>query len=543
MELRREHRKLSLAIVVALDRSGSMAARVGGGKTKMDLANLAAVQVLDLLSPMDEFGVIAVDSSPHVIVNLDPVEKNKSLRNRILRIQSMGGGIFVYEALSNAAKMLTAATPQTRHIILFADAADSEEPGKYMELLEKCTQAGITVSVIGLGRPSDVDAWLLEDIAARGQGRCFFTESPSELPRLFAQDTFVVARSSFLEEPTSIKTTAGLISLTGRQFNVSHKIGGYNLCYLRSNANLAVATIDEYQAPVVAAWQVGMGRALCYTGQADGPFTGDIAQWEEIGDFFSSLVRWTIGDTSGLGTDMLLTQQVRSGICLIQLHLDPERGNQTLIDLPKVTTLHGIAGQTPKTRKVTMQFQDADTIAVEVPISGSETALSTVQVPGFAPITLPPVCLPYSPEFIPAQHDQGIVAMAQLARATGGRERINLADIWEDLPRQPQMLSMAPWLLFVAIILLLLEVFQRRTGLLTVRRWRLFRLQAKPKLSKQPVTTDRRKLVRTEETAQKAPLGAQQSDRLVQKPTPATGLLTALSKARKSAKARTDRNK
>ncbi len=42
MEMRREHRKLRLAIVVALDRSGSMAASVGAGKTKMDLANLGA---------------------------------------------------------------------------------------------------------------------------------------------------------------------------------------------------------------------------------------------------------------------------------------------------------------------------------------------------------------------------------------------------------------------------------------------------------------------------------------------------------------------
>jgi len=47
MELRQEHRKLALAIVVALDRSGSMAVPIGGGRTKMDLANLGTVQVLD----------------------------------------------------------------------------------------------------------------------------------------------------------------------------------------------------------------------------------------------------------------------------------------------------------------------------------------------------------------------------------------------------------------------------------------------------------------------------------------------------------------
>jgi hypothetical protein len=59
MELRQEHRKLALAIVVALDRSGSMAVSAGGGRTKMDLANLGTVEVLSLLSAMDELGVIA----------------------------------------------------------------------------------------------------------------------------------------------------------------------------------------------------------------------------------------------------------------------------------------------------------------------------------------------------------------------------------------------------------------------------------------------------------------------------------------------------
>ncbi|MEK7832931.1 MAG: hypothetical protein AAB401_17720, partial [Acidobacteriota bacterium] len=85
MELRLEHRKLSLAIVVAMDRSGSMAAPVAGGRVKMDLANLAAVQVLDLLAPTDEFGVVAVDSSSHIIADVKPVEGNAAkIRRDIL---------------------------------------------------------------------------------------------------------------------------------------------------------------------------------------------------------------------------------------------------------------------------------------------------------------------------------------------------------------------------------------------------------------------------------------------------------------------------
>ena len=64
LERRNEIRKLQTAIVVVMDRSGSMGAGVSGGKTKMDLANLGAAQVLDLLSPTDEFGVDGLLAQP-----------------------------------------------------------------------------------------------------------------------------------------------------------------------------------------------------------------------------------------------------------------------------------------------------------------------------------------------------------------------------------------------------------------------------------------------------------------------------------------------
>src|SRR5205807_3889834 len=132
------------------------------------------------------------------------------------------------------------------------DAADAEEPGDYKGLLAKCRAAGITVSVIGLGKRTDQDGPLLEEIARLGQGRCFFTDKPEDLPRLFAQDTLVVARSTFLDEPTPVKATAALTTLTGRDFDLSRPLGGYNLCYLRPGATLAGVTLDEYKAPVLA---------------------------------------------------------------------------------------------------------------------------------------------------------------------------------------------------------------------------------------------------------------------------------------------------
>ncbi|MCP4375347.1 MAG: VWA domain-containing protein [bacterium] len=467
MELRREHRKLSLAIVVALDRSGSMSMPVGGGKTKMDLANLAAAQVLDLLTVTDELGVLAVDSSPHLIVPLNSVTNKASIRNRILSIDSMGGGIFVYEALEKAAAMLAKAKAGVRHIILFADADDAEEPGRYKALLAKCKTAGITCSVIGLGTKSGVDAKLLQDVAKRGGGRCFFTDQPNDLPRLFAQDTFVVARSTFLDEVTPINLTGALTAMTGRSFAPPPPVGGYNLCYLRDGASLAGVTKDEYKAPLIAAWQVGDGRALCYTGQADGKYTGPIAWWDHVGHFFTSMARWTAGAETQLPNNMLVTQRVSRGHAIVQLHLDPERKQQPFTSPPSVGVLSGRPGQEPNTHRVTMRWSTPDTLTAEIPIHGSQTVLTTVTA-GQAKASMPAVCRPYSPEFRPEPAEVGLKTLQNISSVTAGTQRVELAGIWKDLPELPQIVPLGKWLVLLAMILFALGVLERRTAMLSI---------------------------------------------------------------------------
>ena len=142
MEIRNEHRKLSLAMAVALDRSGSMAVPAGDGRTKMDLANLGTCAAIQTLGPFDEVGVIAVDSAPHIVSPLTSAKDKDSICEQVRGIQSMGGGIFTYTALVTAAKMVQESEKGTRHIVLFADAADAEEPGDYQRLLEKHHAAG-----------------------------------------------------------------------------------------------------------------------------------------------------------------------------------------------------------------------------------------------------------------------------------------------------------------------------------------------------------------------------------------------------------------
>ncbi len=476
LELRKEHRKFKLAIVVAMDRSGSMMAPTPSGKTKMDLANVAAAEVLNMLSAQDEFGVLAVDTAAHVIAPLTLLsdeEANGRLRSRILSIASQGGGIFVYEALSKAVQMLANADSGNRHIILFSDAADSEQPGAYKQLLENARKNGITCSVIALGTNKDSDAALLEDIAKRGGGRVFFTQNAEELPRLFAQDTFVVARSSFVEERTPVLTTAGLTTLLGRQLDVEPAtVNGYNLTYLKETANAAAITNDaDHKAPVIASWSVGLGRTLAYTAQADGKFTGD---WQNVGDLYTSLVRWTAGDRQSLPDNMMLTQELTDDIVRVTLHLDPLRKVKTLSVTPSVMILRGKVqnrfGQAPRAEELNMRWSSPDTLSTEFKLRGNETAIATASLGSGRTYSLPAVTLPYSPEYRPTSSLRGHVTLNRMAQATGGIDRIDLPAVFKGLPRRPRIIELAPALFLIAMGLLLLEVLERRTGALSMIR-------------------------------------------------------------------------
>jgi hypothetical protein len=164
---------------------------------------------------------------------------------------------------------------------------------------------------------------------------------------------------------------------------------------------------------------------------------------------------------------MLLTQEIRDGDCFVQLHLDPARKTELFSTLPSLHILHGLPGTKPDKTVLPLQWKNADLLEAVFPVAGRETVLNTVEISGQEPVTLPPVCLPYSPEFAPDQPGRGAVALAQLAATTGGQERVEIPKIWDELPIQSRYVELAPWLLVFAAFLFLLEVLERRTGWLS----------------------------------------------------------------------------
>ncbi len=470
MELRREHRAFSMAIVVVLDRSGSMAMPVAGGRSKMDLANLGTAEVLHLLSDYDEMGVVAVDSQAHVVLPRMPARQLRDQESRILGIQSMGGGIFVYEALKAALAQLAGTSAGIKHVLLFADAADAEQPGAYTKLLETAAGAGITVSVVGLGTPADSDAALLRDIATLGEGRCFFTDNALEVPRLFAQDTFMVARSTWVTNAVAPRFTMALRALSDGLPATAPPIGGYNLCYLKPDATAVALSPDAHAAPLVALQRHGSGRAAVFTGEADGVESGTFARWSAIGEFYAALGRYCAGPLRDGSSGLLATLDPIPGGRRLSLHVDPQHPELRALDGLAVETLHHRAGRVPRADRHSLAWRRADALSVDLPLAGNETLLATLVLPNGRTLGLPPVCLPYSPEFTPDAGRAGAALLAELAEATGGRSLADVTDVWSRLPRGRRSVPLAPYAYLAAALLFLVEIFERRTGWIASRR-------------------------------------------------------------------------
>jgi uncharacterized membrane protein len=429
MELQNEHRKLSLAMAVALDRSGSMAVPAGAGRTKMDLANLGTCAAIDTLGPNDEVGVIAVDSAPHIISPLTSAKDKDQVCDQVRRIQSMGGGIFTYTALVTAAKMVQESNKGTRHIVLFADAADAEEPGDYQRLLQTLTSIGITTSVIGLGSETDSDAEFLKDVAARGQGRIHFTADVEDLPRLFAQEAITAARSSFITDRTAARTLPDMVLLGEPSTSPFPGVDGYNLTYLRPGATMGVVTADDYKAPVLAFWYRGLGRIASLTAEVDGQYSQSLNAWTGFQGFAIGIGRWLLGGEPPAGAQAALERQ--GGEAIVRVDLDPGRTRGGAGDVRSASATIIAPGDQAgdQSRRLDLAWVGEDTLEARFPVQESGMYLGAVRLGTGAVLPLAPLTLPYSPEFEPRIDPQeGHRTLTQIARVTGGIERA----VWND---------------------------------------------------------------------------------------------------------------
>ena len=455
MELRNEKRRGTMAVAIAMDRSGSMAMDAGGGKTKMDLANLGAAESIRLLAPNDEVSVIAVDTAPHVVIPLSRVDDTEQLVGLVLRIKSMGGGIYCYTAVKAAAAELEKSGHPNRHIVLFADASDAEEQDHCLELARTLSQDGIMLSVIAMGTRSDSDARFLQQLAWAGGGEALFSSHAGGIPALFTQEIIRVSRRGFIEERVAPVPLPAISSLGVEQGAGLPELDGYNVSAARDGAVVMARMDDEYSTPLIATRIDGKTVSAALMFEVDGRFSGQFPAWDKAPELLVSLARRLAGGVNRVGVKGY--SGMSGGLAELELEFSPATAEQARGSGMSAKWL-GPDGETLESDFEWLSPSRTRTGAT--PLRPGHY-LPVVDIPGLGVAAAPPVSLSYSGEFDLRQMGTGLATLRALA--AGGGEGLDIADVRRSAREErPGGIELRPYLLAAALFLFLLELSGRR---------------------------------------------------------------------------------
>lgn len=278
----RSREEAQLALVLAIDRSGSMEA-----EGRLELAKEAAKATAELLGPDDLIGVIAFDSVAQPIVRLQRAANRLRISTDISRLRA-GGGTAILPALREAFTALDSARAKVKHVILLTDGQASYEG--IPELVREMVEHKITVSAVGVG--GEADKSLLTTIAQRGQGRFYFTRDADAVPKIFLKETSEVARRSLVEEPTRAKIVHAAELFAGIAIESAPPLQGYVTVRAKPGAEVLLAS--NRGDPLLARRHDGLGQVAVWTSDAKNRWAVAWLPWAGYSRFFAQLVRSTM---------------------------------------------------------------------------------------------------------------------------------------------------------------------------------------------------------------------------------------------------------
>jgi uncharacterized membrane protein/Mg-chelatase subunit ChlD len=465
MGVRDKQKQPDVALVVVIDKSGSMAAchcntfngGVGGGSgiggvQKVDIGKEAILRAAAALTDQDELGVVAFNESAHWVVRTQPLGGIADLQGSIAGIRAEGQ-TNIFAGLDQAVTSLEGATATRRHIILLTDGWSRS--GQYDAIIAKMKADGITLSTVGAGGGANP---FLEQLAAQGGGRFYAAANPASIPDIFLKETQQVSGQQIVEETFFPIQTSTSPILRGLDAGLP-QLRGYNGTTIKSAAQSVLVTARD--DPLLAQWQYGLGRSVAWTSDSTGRWAKDWVGWGGFNRFFSQLVSWTFpGEETGGIEATFETTGGKTG-----LHVESVEPDGSPRDFYATTAT--IVGPDLEPRTVSL---------VQVAPGVYETPLGEVD-PGAYAVRITQT----RPGSSPLGRTVGLVAqtaaeyrmlganepfLASLRAATGGTVVTTALDPWaHDLTATDRFTELWPLLLVLALLLWPLDIALRRMSL------------------------------------------------------------------------------
>jgi Mg-chelatase subunit ChlD len=471
MDVRSRTKEPNLALVLAVDKSGSMGrchcddpdARPGeyepieSGLPKVDIAKDAIMMASEALGHLDYLGVLGFNENAHWLYDLQPVDDVVTLQYAIGSMQAEGQ-TNIFAGLDQAESALIQTSARVKHIVLVTDGWSNS--GEYDALTTRLADEGITLSVIAAGEGSPA---YLEGLALAGGGRYYPVPSIHDLPDLFFQETVEAVGRYLIEEafyPLPAGTTDILRGIDAMALPV---LLGYNGTTPKATAQ--VALISPRGDPVLAQWQYGLGRAVAWTSDLKGQWATAWVDWDRFNTFVAQMVGWTLPDPGD--EDLETTLRVDGADVRIAVDTTYDAASQSGVKHLAETyaTLIGpdMLSDTVKLEQVAAGRYEGDTSVSEPGTYMVQVIQRDAQEEPVAQRTTGLV-IPYSPEY--RRTGDGQTLLNELARVTGGETLT--ASMNAFAPTQvpaSRATPMWPVLLLIAALLFPIDVAVRRLRL------------------------------------------------------------------------------
>ena len=419
-DLKQERRRASLAEVIAVDYSGSMAMSAGTN-TKLELANEAAVRSDELLGAGDRLGVMHVDTAVQWTVPLGPLLDKTKIAHDIRAVGPGGGGIYIDLTLENGYKALAKEHVQLKHLLLFSDGNDAEERSNAFALVSSGKARGITTSVVALGKGSDVPA--LEHMSKLGDGRFYLIEDASRLPAVFAQETILAARSSINELSFHPQLVTAGPATRGIDFTSAPPLQGYVVTLAKGRAQVHLAGPEG--DPILATWAAGIGRAATFTSDYKDRWGVAWTGWDGAQRMFGQLGR----DLSRRADNprVRVEADTLGGELRLRASVIDEHGHAENFRRIEVR----VAGPNGFSATVPLEAAGAGAYAGSLPLSRPGAYVATaVDEQTSEALGTTAAALSAGEELRPTGTDRGL--LRQITVVTGGKVRDTLAGIFSD---------------------------------------------------------------------------------------------------------------
>ncbi len=334
-DFEKEKEKPSLAMVLVIDKSGSM------GGVKMEMAKDAAKAAVELLGPKDKVGVIAFDADLFWIAEVQSAANKAQILDRISGIEAGGGTIMgppmeaAYEALKNTPAKL-------KHVIVLTDGVS--EPADFEGIAQSMTEAKQTCTTVAVG--DDCDFKLLQEIARIGNGRYYQAEDPTNIPQIFAKETVTASKSAINEQPFTPIVTRPSQVIADIKFDDAPFLLGYVTTRPKPTSEMILAT--EKGDPLLSWWRYGLGMSVAFTSDAKSRWSAEWLSWPGYSKFWAQVVRHAMRKSDAKGVFVQMEQ--KDGVARVTLDAVKTDGKYLNEATAELTVIEPQGGE----RKVTM---------------------------------------------------------------------------------------------------------------------------------------------------------------------------------------------